>query len=400
MSMYDITIVGGGIIGLSIGWALTRRHPKARILVLEKENRWGHHQTGHNSGEIHSGIYYHPGSLKARFSREGNEAMVKFCRDFGIPHEVCGKLIVATEAKELGSLERLYARGLVNGIEVRKLSADEIKEIEPFCAGLAGLQVPSTGIVDYRHVAQTFADLIQKRDGELRLNTEVKEIKMLSSGLQIESSSASFHSRFLINCAGLQCDRVAQLMGIPTGMQIVPIRGEYYSLRAEKRHLVKNIIYPLPNPHYPFLGVHLNRLMNGQIRAGPSAVISFNREGYDKNHFHLRDATKLVTSRSFWAFGARNWREGSKEYLCSRSKTLLTRRLRKLVPQICSDDLEAKHAGIRAQALMHNGQLMDDFVILQGPHSIHICNAPSPAATGAISIGNAVVDRIQQQGLL
>ncbi len=398
MPRYDVAIVGGGIVGLSVGWAITRRHPKARILVLEKEHCWGHHQTGNNSGEIHSGIHYQPGSLKAQLCRDGNQAMVQFCRDYGIPHEVCGKLIVATEQDELHLLERLYERGRLNGIAAMKLRSEEIREIESHCTGLAALRVPTTAIVSYRRVAETFADLIEKGNGELQLDKEVKRITVLPFGLLIESSSASYESRFLINCAGLQCDRIARLMGIRTGMRIIPIRGQYYLLRGEKQHLVNGLIYPMPNPRYPFLGAHFNRLLSGEVRVGPNAVVAFKREGYRKMEFDIQDSMELLACRAFWIFARQNWREGGREMLCAFSKTLFLRRLQRLIPEIRPTDLVAAQAGVRAQALMDDGRLMDDFLILQGPRSIHICNAPSPAATASIPIGNAVVDCMQEQG--
>ena len=392
MPRYDVAIVGGGIVGLSTGWAMTRRYPRAKILVLEKEGRWGEHQTGNNSGEIHSGIYYQPGSLKAQYCRDGNHAMVAFCREHGIPHQVCGKVIVATRQEELPLLETVYQRGALNGVQAIKLCPEEIREIEPHCVGLAGLRVPSTAIVSYRRVAETFAELIQKGNGDLQLNTDVKRITVLPSSLEIESPVASYQTRFLINCAGLHSDRIAELMGLQTGMRIIPIRGEYYRLRPEKQHLVKGVIYPVPNPRYPFLGVHFNRQMSGEVRVGPSAVVAFKREGYRKKEVDLHDAMELLASRGFWMFAARHWREGGKELIRAMSKTLFLRRVHRLIPEILARDLVAAPAGVRAQALMNDGRLMDDFFVVQGPRSIHVCNAPSPAATASIPIGNAVVD--------
>jgi (S)-2-hydroxyglutarate dehydrogenase len=377
-----------------------RRHPKVRLLVLEKESQWGHHQTGHNSGEIHSGIYYRPGSLKANFCRDGNQAMVKFCREYGVPHEICGKVIVATDQNELPLLEVLYQRSRLNGISAMKLCPEEIREIEPHCTGLAGLRVPSTGIVDYRRVAETLAELIRKRGGVVRLNTEVKNIHLTPTDLWIESPRSTFETRFLVNCAGLHSDRIAKLMGLRTGMRIVPIRGEYYRLIKEKQHLVKTLIYPVPNPRFPFLGVHFNRQIDGQVRVGPNAVLSLKREGYRKTAVGLRDAVDLLSSRAFWLFVASHWREGGKEQLRSVSKTLFVRQVRRLMPNIRSTDLVAASTGVRAQAVTDNGRVMDDFVILRGPRSLHVCNAPSPAATAAIPIGEAVVDRVQEQGVI
>jgi len=350
MPLYDVAIVGGGIIGLSVGWAILQRHPRARILVLEKERRWGHHQTGNNSGEIHAGIYYEPGSLKAIYCRDGNTALVKFCRTYGIPHDICGKVVVATEPKQLPQLEALYRRATGNGVAVTQLGAD------------------------------------------------VKKIQVLPSGLQIDCASISYRSRFLINCAGLHCDRIATLMGVRTGMRIVPIKGEYYHLTPEKRHLVKSLIYAVPNPRYPFLGAHFNKLINGEVRAGPNAVLTLKREGYVHN-FDLRDSTELFGSRAFWMCAASHWLEGGKELLRSFSKAHFVRHLQKLVPDISSEDLVVGPAGVRAQAVMDDGRFMDDFLLVGGPRSIHVCNAPSPAATAAIPIGHAIVDRLEQHGV-
>ena len=397
MSLYDVAIIGGGIIGLSVGWAVTQRYPRAKILILEKERRWGDHQTGSNSGEIHSGIHYQPGSLKANYCRTGNTAMVHFCRTYGIPHDVCGKVVVATEPKQLPQLEALYRRATDNGVAVKRLSSDELRAIEPHCAGMAALHVPSTGIVNYRHVAEKLAELIQKGNGDLQLGSEVKAIRILSFGLHIECASTSYQSRFLINCAGLHCDRVAALMGVRTGMRIVPIKGEYYHLVPDKRHLVKSLIYALPNPRYPFLGAHFNKLVDGAVRAGPNAVLTLKREGYIRN-FDLRDSTELIGSKAFWMFAACNWLEGGKELLRSLSKTLFVRHLQRLIPDISSADLVEGRAGVRAQALMDDGRLMDDFLLVRGPRSIHVCNAPSPAATASIPIGHAIVDRLEGHG--
>lgn len=399
MSLYDIAIVGGGIVGLSVGWAITQRFPRTRILVLEKENRWGRHQTGSNSGEIHSGIYYEPGSLKAAYCRNGNTALVQFCRTYAIPHDVCGKVVVASDRRELPQLDELYLRATRNGVVVKKICSDELRTLEPHCAGVAALHVPSTGIVNYRHVADKLAELIQQGNGDLQLGAEVKQVQVLPFGLQIDCSSTSYQSRFLINCAGLHCDRIARLMGVRTGMRIVPIKGEYYHLRAEKRYLVKTLIYALPNPRYPFLGAHFNKLINGEVRAGPNAVLTLKREGYCRN-FDLHDSTELLGSRAFWLFAACNWVEGGKELLRSLSKTLFVRKLQKLVPDISSEDLVAGQAGVRAQALMDDGRLMDDFLLLRGPRSIHVCNAPSPAATASIPIGHAIVDRLGEHARL
>jgi len=394
--MYDFAIIGGGIVGLSTGMALGQRYPQARIVVLEKENRLASHQTGHNSGVIHSGIYYKPGSLKAQFAREGNRAMVAFCQQHGIEHEVCGKVIVATEPWELPLLDNLYQRGLANGLNVAKIGPEELREIEPHVKGLAGIRVPSAGIVNFRQVAETFAKLIQSQGGELQLGAKVQRIATNGRSVTIESSQGAFHARFLINCAGLHSDRVARLMGVKTGMKIVPFRGEYYELKPERRSLVRNLIYPVPNPNFPFLGVHFTRMINGEVHAGPNAVLSLKREGYKKTDFALRDFVEVMTYPAFWKLALANWREGAREMIRSFSKTRFVQSLQKLIPEVRTEDLMPSNTGVRAQALMKDGRLMDDFLIIPGPRSIHVCNAPSPAATASIPIGQAIAEQIPE----
>ncbi|MDQ6735172.1 MAG: L-2-hydroxyglutarate oxidase [Nitrospirota bacterium] len=399
--MYDLSIIGGGIVGLSVGWALTRRYPNKKIVLLEKEQHWGYHQTGHNSGEIHSGIYYAPGSLKARLCRAGNRALVDFCRQHGVPHKICGIVVVASSPSEIPQLDSLWDRAQLNGIEIVRLNRDQLNDIEPHCVGLAALSVPSTGIVDYQRVAETLASLMEKAGANLYLNTELKAVSVASDSIWIDCASSSFESRFLINCAGLQSDRVATLMGIRTGLRIVPVRGEYYRLRKDKQHLVKTLVYPLPNLRYPFLGVHFNRQINGEVRVGPNAVLSLQREGYDTNAFHFREAMELCQSPAFWKFAYSNWREGGKEFLRSFSKRLFLRRVQRLIPDVQATDLVGIHTGIRAQAIREeDGQAVDDFVVVSGPRSLHICNAPSPAATSSIPIGMMIVDRLEELGVV
>jgi L-2-hydroxyglutarate oxidase len=401
MSVYDYTIIGGGIIGLSTAMALGKHFPEAQILVLEKEKNWAFHQTGHNSGVIHSGIYYKPGSLKARLGREGNRSMVEFCQEHGIEHEVCGKVIVATASGELPLLENLYQRGLTNGLRVRKIGPEELREIEPHVNGLAGIHVPSTGIVNFKQVAETFAYLIRAQGGTFQLNTRAEKIIENGQNVVVESTQGTFRTRFLINCAGLHSDRIARLGQAKTNMKIVPFRGEYYDLKPEKRYLVKNLIYPVPNPNFPFLGVHFTRMIDGGVHAGPNAVLSFKREGYKKSDFDLRDFIEVMSYLAFWKLARQNWREGTKEIIRSVSKTAFVHSMQQLIPEIQADDITPGHAGVRAQALMDDGRLMDDFVIIPGHRSIHVCNAPSPAATASIEIGKAVVAQIpEQQDLL
>lgn len=397
MSMYDFVIIGGGIVGLSTAMALGQRYSGTRILVLEKEKTWAFHQTGHNSGVIHSGIYYKPGSLKAKLGREGNHSMVEFCQEHGIQHEVCGKVIVATNSQELPLLENLYQRGLTNGLTVRKIGPEELKELEPHVNGLSGLHVPSTGIVNYKQVAETYVRLIQAQGGTLQLGAKVEKITDTTEGVIVETANDTFQTRFLINCAGLHSDRVARLEQVKTEMKIVPFRGEYYDLKPEKRYLVKNLIYPVPNPNFPFLGVHFTRMIDGTVHAGPNAVLSFKREGYHKSDFNLQDFVEVMTYPAFWKLAGQNWQEGAKEIIRSFNKAAFVHSMQQLIPEIQADDVTPGHAGVRAQALMDDGRLMDDFVIIPGHHSIHVCNAPSPAATASLEIGKAVAAQIPEQ---
>ncbi|QYO67032.1 L-2-hydroxyglutarate oxidase [Leptolyngbya sp. 7M] len=395
--MYDFAIIGGGIVGLSTGMALGNRYPDAKILVLEKESRWAFHQTGNNSGVIHSGVYYKPGSFKAKFCRDGCQSMVEFCQQHEIPYEVCGKVIVATEERELPLLENLYQRGLQNGIKVARITAEEVKEYEPYVNCLAGVRVFSTGIADYKRVCQKYAELIQKQGGDLRLNTKVEKIIRTEEGQVLETNQGTFETRFVINCAGLHSDRVAKLGKVDPQAKIVPFRGEYYELVPEKRYLVKGLIYPVPNPAFPFLGVHFTRMIDGSVHAGPNAVLSLKREGYKKTDFDLRDFAEVMTYPAFWKLAAKHADEGMKEIIRSFSKAAFVRSLQRLIPEVKSEDLVPTHAGVRAQALMNDGKLVDDFLIIKGQNSVHVCNAPSPAATSSIEIGKAIVEQIPAQ---
>jgi L-2-hydroxyglutarate oxidase len=398
--MYDFAIIGGGIVGLSTGMALGKRYPNARILVIEKESQWAFHQTGNNSGVIHSGIYYKPGSFKAKFCRDGCRSMVEFCQEHGIDYEVCGKVIVATSSEELPRLESLYKRGLENGIEVKRISPEEVKEKEPHVSCVGGIFVTSTGIVNYKQVCLKYAELIQTQGGELRLNTKVEKIVPQNNHQVLETNKGIIETRFIINCAGLYSDRVAKLGKANPQAKIVPFRGEYYELTPEKRYLVKGLIYPVPNPEFPFLGVHFTRMIDGSVHAGPNAVLSLKREGYKKTDFDLGDFAEVMTYPGFWKLAAKHADEGIKEIIRSFSKAAFTRSLQKLIPEVKSEDLVPTHAGVRAQALMDDGKLVDDFLIVQAQNSIHVCNAPSPAATSSIEIGKAVVAQIPEQSHL
>jgi len=395
--MYDLAIVGGGIVGLSTAMAVGKRYPKARILLVEKESSWAHHQTGNNSGVIHSGIYYKPGSFKAKFCRDGSRSMVEFCRDNDIAYEVCGKVIVATQDEQLPRLETLYTRGLENGLQVTKLDPAAVREIEPHVSCVAGVRVPTTGIVDYKQVCQKYAQIVQAQGGELLLNTKVLKIRASGENQVLETNQGSFETRFVVNCAGLHSDRIAKLGQVDPQAKIVPFRGEYYELTPEKRYLVNTLIYPVPNPAFPFLGVHFTKMIDGSVHAGPNAVLSFKREGYKKTDFDLRDFTEVMTYPGFWKLAAKHADEGIQEMIRSFSKAAFLRSLQQLIPEVQAEDIVPTHAGVRAQALMSDGKLVDDFLIIAGKNSVHVCNAPSPAATSSLEIGKAIAAAIPEQ---
>ena len=392
--MFDFAIIGGGIVGLSTAMALGQRYPEAKIILLEKENRFAPHQTGNNSGVIHSGIYYKPGSLKAKLCRDGCRSMVEFCQKHGIDYNVCGKVIVATEPEELPLLENLYQRGLENGIEIEKITAEQVKEVEPHVRCLAGIKVYSTGIVNYARVAEKYAEIIASRGGTLQLSTRVENIKPASKGSIIETNRGEFQTNFLINCAGLYSDRITELGGMKPEAKIVPFRGEYYELVPEKRYLVNTLIYPVPNPNFPFLGVHFTRMIDGSVHAGPNAVLSLKREGYKKTDFDWGDTVDTLTYPGFWKLAAKHAKDGAEELIRSFSKAAFVRSLQRLIPEVRSEDLIPTHAGVRAQALKNDGKLVDDFLIVEGRNALHVCNAPSPAATASLEIGKAIVEKL------
>ncbi|EFA72733.1 FAD dependent oxidoreductase [Raphidiopsis brookii D9] len=394
--MYDFAIIGGGIVGLATAMTLGKHHINNRILVLEKEAEWAFHQTGNNSGVIHSGIYYKPGSFKAKFCRDGSRSMVEFCQEHNIEHDICGKVIVATDLSEISRLENLYQRGLENGIPVKKISQEEAREIEPHLSCVAAIRVLSTGIVNYKQVSLKYAEIIKKQGGDLRLNTQVLKIQRSGKNQVLETNQGSFETKFVINCAGLHSDRLAKLSGANPNAKIIPFRGEYYELTPTKRYLVKSLIYPVPNPDFPFLGVHFTRMIDGTVHAGPNAVLSFKREGYKKTDFDLRDLTEVITYPGFWKLAAKHADEGIQEMIRSWSKAAFVRSLQKLIPEVQGKDLVPTHAGVRAQALMNNGSLVDDFLIISGDNSIHVCNAPSPAATSSLEIGKTIVNQLSE----
>jgi (S)-2-hydroxyglutarate dehydrogenase len=390
---FDCVVIGGGILGLSVAWEILRRNPDIRIAVLEKEAGWARHQTGRNSGVIHSGIYYKPGSLKATLCREGNRRMLEFCEHHGIRYEVCGKVIVATTESELPSLKKLYERGIANGLAIKELTADEVREMEPHVSCFAGIHVPSTGIVNFGDVCEKLAELIASQGGELRPGIEVRAFHPNSSGVVLETSKDTLAARWIINCAGLFSDRIAKLAGAKPDVRIVPFRGEYYELKPERRRLVRSLIYPVPDPKFPFLGVHFTRMIDGSVHAGPNAVLSLKREGYHRTSFNWRDFMDTMTYAGFWRMAAKHARSGIEEMHRSFSKRAFVRSLQKLIPEICEEDLVSGGAGVRAQALRPDGGLVDDFLIVNSSGATHVCNAPSPAATASLEIARVIVEQ-------
>jgi L-2-hydroxyglutarate oxidase len=391
---YDYVIVGGGIVGLATAMALVQRYPGCSLLVVEKENVWAQHQTGHNSGVIHSGIYYKPNSYKAKFAIEGSRLIPEFCLANGIDHDVCGKIIVATEEWELPLLDNLHQRGLAHGLAVTKIGPEQIREIEPHCAGRAAIRVPSTGICDFKAVSRAYARIVEERGGELRLGCRVTGVRRDAGQIIIQTSTGEIRAQFIINCGGLHCDRVARLDGVEPQARIVPFRGEYYELAPDKRYLCKHLIYPVPNPAFPFLGVHFTRMTDGSIHCGPNAVLALKREGYTWGDISLRDMWDSLTYRGFWKLARRNFADGMHEIWRSLNKTAFTRSLQRLIPEVQRDDLVPSHAGVRAQALLPDGKMVDDFLIVRGERSVHVLNAPSPAATASMPIGREIAGQI------
>ncbi|NTV84080.1 MAG: L-2-hydroxyglutarate oxidase, partial [Bacteroidales bacterium] len=359
--------------------------------LLEAETELARHQTGNNSGVIHSGLYYKPGSLKAKNCVEGNRELYQFCREHGVAIEQCGKLVVATDPKEIPLLDALEMKGKANGLQgMKRLVAEELKEYEPHVSGVAGLHIRETGIVDYIGVTNKFAEVVKQHGGEILTGAKVTGFQKSGSELVLETTHGAIHIKNLVNCAGLQADRVAKMCGVKPGLKIIPFRGEYYQLVPEKYHLVKNLIYPVPDPQFPFLGVHYTRMIHGGVEAGPNAVLAFKREGYKKTSFSLRDSAETFTYPGFWVLAVKHWKMGFGEMYRSLSKAAFVRALQKLIPELEEKDIQAGGAGVRAQALEPNGFLVDDFRIVEAERMVHILNAPSPAATASISIGKIV----------
>jgi len=388
----DVAVIGGGIVGMATAMAVLSRR-RVSLAVLEKEDHLAAHQTGNNSGVIHSGLYYKPGSLKARNCTAGREALHRFCAEHGIAAERCGKVVVATREEQLPVLEELRRRGEANGLEgLRRLTPEEIREVEPHAAGIAGLLVPQTGIVDYVQVTEAYAGEVRRSGGEVRLGADVRRIVRDGGTMVLETGAGELRCRSLINCAGLHSDRVARLAGVEPGVRIVPFRGEYFELAPERRHLVTNLIYPVPDPEFPFLGVHFTRMISGGVEAGPNAVLAFKREGYTRWSFSAGDLLDALSYGGFWHMAGRYWRMGLGEFWRSWNKGAFVRALRALLPEITARDLVPGGAGVRAQALDPDGRLVDDFRIVEAHRQVHVLNAPSPAATASISIGEAIAE--------
>jgi len=390
-SRYHVIIVGGGVVGLAVALEITRRFPSLRLLVLEKEDRLAAHQSGHNSGVIHSGVYYKPGSLKAKLCVEGARAMIAFCAEHGIPHQVCGKVIVATHAEELPRLEDLQRRGEANGLAgLRQIGPEELREIEPHAQGIRALVVPCTGITDFAAVCEKYGQLIRAQGGTIQTSTAVTALLRQSDETVVETNRGVFTTTHLINCAGLFSDRISRMAGERPDIIIVPFRGEYYDLVPERASLVRALIYPVPDPRFPFLGVHFTRRVSGSVDAGPNAVLAWRREGYRRTDVSLSDLASSLAFPGFWRMAAKHWRSGLDEMRRSFSKSAFLRALQRLLPEIRDEDLVPGGSGVRAQALKRDGTLVDDFRFVPSGRMLHVLNVPSPAATASLEIGRLI----------
>jgi L-2-hydroxyglutarate oxidase len=394
MRTVDLVVVGGGIVGLAVADRFSRRFPARRALVLEKEPRVAVHQTGHNSGVLHSGIYYKPGTLKTATCRAGKRAMEEFCAAEGIAHEICGKVIVAVDDADLPALNGIFERGRANGVTCELIDRDRLAELEPHAAGIKAIYVPETGIVNYRQVCERLTDRVRAADGEVVFNAKVTAVHRHTDSVTAITPAGEFTARVLVNCAGLQSDRVARLTGQRPDAQIVPFRGEYYALKPEAFHLCHNLIYPTPDPRFPFLGVHFTRMIGGGVECGPNAVLAFGREAYRFSDVNLRDLVETLTYGGFLRMARKHWRMGLGEAWRSLNKVAFVRALQRLVPDIRAEHLDPVPAGIRAQMVAPDGGLVDDFLIIEGERVVSVCNTPSPAATASLRIGEVIVDRL------
>ena len=394
----DVCIIGGGIVGLATAYRICARFPKKKIVVLEKESSLAKHQTGHNSGVLHSGIYYKPGSLKAINCRKGKLAMEEFCREQEIEHELCGKIIVALNEEEVPRMEKIYERGRANGVRCEIIPRERILEIEPHAAGIRAIHVPECGIVNYRQVCKRMGELISEANGnEILLGQEASEISGAGNGLLVGTGQAEIETKFLINCGGLHSDRVTRMGGNESPAKIIPFRGEYYELREDARHLCRHLIYPVPDPQFPFLGVHFTRMIDGSVECGPNAVLAFGREAYGKLDLNLWDLLESLGYSGFRKMALKHWKMGLGEMWRSYNKRAFVRALQRLIPEIEGKHLDAAPAGIRAQAVSPDGDMVDDFLIKEDERVVNVCNAPSPAATASLNIGEAIVDKLAER---
>lgn len=394
MKRYDVIIIGGGIVGLATAWQLSQRAPSLKLAVIEKEGSLAYHQTGRNSGVLHSGIYYRPDSLRARNCRLGKEALERFCTEHGVAWQQTGKVIVATREDEFPQLDLILSRGHQNGVRCEMIDRDRLKELEPHCAGLKAIHVPESGIVDYPGVCEKLGELLRNGGTDIHLNCRVDRIEQRTDDVRLHCSSNVLEAREVINCCGLHSDRVARLSGQKLRERIVPFRGEYFELHPEAQHLCRSLIYPVPDPRFPFLGVHFTRMVHGGVECGPNAVFALAREGYNWRTINLRDLWESVTYPGFLRLAARNWKTGLNEIWRSLSKAAFVRALQRLVPEIRPEHLTSIPAGVRAQALGLDGKLLDDFLILRHERVINVCNAPSPAATACLNIGRIVAEQV------
>lgn len=393
IASFDIAVVGGGIVGVATAYKLQLAYPDRTIAVIEKEKRLADHQTGNNSGVIHSGIYYKPGSYKARLCVNGRRELMRFAQDYNVSHDICGKVVVATERNELKQLDAIYQRALDNEVEdVRRINAEEIKDLEPYCAGIAGMQVGCTGIIDYRAMTEQMAALLDgmQEGSRIFLDHEVVDVTKVGERTRLKTKRGEIEAKYVVFCGGLQADRLAMKAKVDLDMRVLGFRGDYYVLSEEGRHKVKNLIYPVPNPEFPFLGVHFTRMVDGEVECGPNAVFVFKREGYNKTDFNLKDTADALAYPGTWKFFAKHWRYGIEEYRRAFSKQLFLKTLQKLIPSLEMNDLSEERAGVRAMALGDDGTMIDDFKIEYKDNCIHVLNAPSPAATACLAIGEEV----------
>ena len=394
--MFDVGIIGGGIVGLATAYQLSKKHPKLKLAVLEKETSLAKHQTGHNSGVLHTGIYYKPGSLKAINCRNGKQAMEQFCKEQGIDHELCGKIIVALNNEEVPRMQNIFQRGQENGVNCKIISREEMLEIEPHVAGVQAIYVPECGIVNYKQVCLRLGEIIEeKEENKIFLGHKVTQIRNLTTSLVVETDKLQIECKHLINCGGLHSDKITKLGGQPPPAKIIPFKGEYFELKEDATHLCKNLIYPVPDPAFPFLGVHFTRMIDGTVECGPNAVLAFGREAYGKFDLNLKDLLESITYPGFQKMAIKHWKMGWGEMWRSFSKGAFVKALRRLIPEIEASHLVSAPAGIRAQAVSPEGGLVDDFLIKENSRIINVCNAPSPAATASLNIGSTIMAQIE-----